>query len=95
MLRFTIRAGEYFNIGNDIRVVILGGCANNCRVMVDAPREYNIVRGKVLERNAVTAEDKEKLHRYYPEPKLSPEVVRKMIAKQRQEPDVRKEAGRA
>ena len=48
MLHFTIKAGEYFDIGNDIRVVILGGCANNCRVRVDAPGEYNIVRGSVL-----------------------------------------------
>ena len=93
MLNFTVRAGEYFNIGDDIRVVILGGCANNCRVMVDAPREYNIVRGRVLERNAVTEEEKEKLGRYYPQPKLPPEAIRRMIARQRQEPDVRKEAG--
>ncbi len=82
MLHFTIRAGEYFNIGDDIRVVILGGCANNCRVMVDAPREYNIVRGKVLERNAATPEEQERLGHYYPEPKLPPDAVRRMIAKQ-------------
>ena len=82
MLHFTIRAGEYFNIGDDIRVVILGGCANNCRVMVDAPREYNIVRGKVLERNAATPEEQKKLGHYYPQPKLPPDAVRRMIAKQ-------------
>ena len=85
MLHFTIKAGEYFNIGDDIRVVILGGCANNCRVMVDAPREYNIVRGKVLERNAVTPEEQENLGHYYPHPKLPPEAVRRMIAKQHRE----------
>ncbi|MDE7298513.1 MAG: carbon storage regulator [Lachnospiraceae bacterium] len=95
MLNFTVRAGEYFNIGDDIRVVILGGCANNCRVMVDAPREYNIVRGKVLERNAVTKAEKEKLGRYYPEPKLSPEEVRRLIAKQRRQPRCEEGGGKS
>lgn len=58
MLNLTIKAGEYFTIGEDIKVVILGGAYNHCRIMIDAPKNYNIVRGKVLEKQADTAEQK-------------------------------------
>ena len=68
MLNFTIKPGEYFTIGEDIKVVFLGGTANNYKVMVDAPRSYNIVRGSVLEKNAALQEEKEKLKKFYPEP---------------------------
>ena len=37
--------------------------------MIDAPKNYNIVRGKVLEKQADTAEQKKALPKYYPEPK--------------------------
>ena len=53
MLNLTIKAGEYFTIGEDIKVVILGGAYNHCRIMIDAPKNYNIVRGKVLEKQGV------------------------------------------
>lgn len=49
MLNLTVKPGEYFLIGDDIKVIFAGGTANNARVMIDAPRSYNIVRGKVLE----------------------------------------------
>lgn len=49
MLNFTLKPGDYFMIGDDIKVVMAGGTANNCRIMVEAPREYNIVRSRVLE----------------------------------------------
>lgn len=69
MLNLTIKAGEYFTIGEDIKVVILGGAYNHCRIMIDAPKNYNIVRGKVLEKQTDTAEQKKALPKYYPEPK--------------------------
>lgn len=83
MLNLTIKAGEYFTIGDDIKVVIVGGTRNHYRVMVDAPRSYDIVRGQVLERNAVTREEKEKLPKYYPEPELSKEDMKRIMAKRR------------
>lgn len=82
MLNLTIRAGEYFTIGDDIRVIILGGTKNNVKVMVDAPREYRVMRGSVLEKNAETAEEKAKLRKYYPERPMTPEEIRRLIAKQ-------------
>lgn len=85
MLNFTIKPGEYFTIGEDIKVVFLGGTANNYRVMVDAPRKYNIVRGKVLEKNMTLPEEKEKLKKYYPEPGIPAEQMKRLIAKQQRE----------
>ena len=85
MLNLTIKAGEYFMIGEDIRVVYLGGSGNHCKVMIDAPGSYNIVRGEVLERNMVSGEEKKKLQKYYPEPKLTREDMQRIIAKQKRE----------
>ena len=62
MLNFTLKPGDYFMIGDDIKVVMAGGTANNCRIMVEAPREYNIVRSRVLEKQAVTQNEKEKTY---------------------------------
>lgn len=85
MLNLTIKPGEYFTIGEDIKVVFLGGTANNYKVMIDAPRSYNIVRGKVLEKNAVSEEDKAKLKKYYPEPSIPAEDMKRIISKQKRE----------
>ena len=79
MLNFTIKPGESFQIGKDITVVFLGGTPNNLKVMVDAPRSYNIVRGSLLEKQNI------KQKNYYPEPAIPAEAMRKMIAKQKQE----------
>ena len=85
MLNLTIKPGEYFTIGEDIKVVFLGGTANNYKVMIDAPRSYNIVRGKVLEKNAVSEEEKAKLKKYYPEPSIPAEDMKRIISKQKRE----------
>lgn len=85
MLNLTIKAGEYFTIGEDIKVVIVGGTRNHYRVMVDAPREYNIIRETLLEKQASTPEEKAKLKKYYPEPDMSPEEIQRLIAKQKRE----------
>ena len=50
MLKLTIKPGEFINIGNDIRVVYSGGTDGNIHLLIDAPRELNIVRSKVLSR---------------------------------------------
>ena len=84
MLKLTIKPGEYINIGNDIKVIFSGGSANNMHILVDAPREYNIVRNRVLEKNAKTEEEKRNLKTYYKESGLSPEAkeqIKKIIVK--------------
>ena len=61
MLKMTMSPQEYIQIGENIRIVFTGGTKNNMHILIDAPREVNIVRSKVLEQNI--REDKRK--RYY------------------------------
>lgn len=82
MLNLTIKPGEFFMIGEEIRVVFIGGTANNAKIMIDAPRSFNIIRGKVLERNA-KEQGKEITQRFYPEKPISAEQMHRMIAKQK------------
>lgn len=65
MLRLTVSTEEYLMIGEDIRLVFLGGTGNHLRIMVDAPRDKNIVRSTVLERNIKNPDERAKLPRYY------------------------------
>ena len=43
MLKPTLKPGEYIDIGDNIKVIFSGGSANNIHLLVDAPREVNIV----------------------------------------------------
>ena len=75
MLKLTIKPGEFIDIGKDIR-----GSEGNIHLLIDAPRELNIVRSKVLARN------KEKegktasrfISSYYAESNLSPDTLNKI-----------------
>lgn len=49
MLRLTVGAEDYLMIGEDIKIVFLGGSKNHLRIMIDAPKEMNVVRSKVIE----------------------------------------------
>ena len=53
MLRLTVSTEEYLMIGDNVKIVFLGGTKNHLRIMVDAPKDVNIVRSTVLE-NRVT-----------------------------------------
>ena len=80
MLKLTIKPGEFINIGEDIRVVYSGGSEGNIHLLIDAPRELNIVRSKVLARNK-EKEGKEVsrfISPYYAESKLSPDTLTKI-----------------
>lgn len=50
MLRLTVGIEDYIQINDNIRIVFLGGSQKNMRVMIDAPKEVNIVRGKALKK---------------------------------------------
>ncbi len=65
MLRMTMAAEEYLMIGDDIKIVFLGGTGNHLRIMIDAPKEVGIVRSKVLEKSLKNKEDLDKLPKYY------------------------------
>ena len=53
MLRLTVSPEEYLMINDNIKIVFLGGTKNHLRIMIDAPKEVNIVRSTVLE-NQIT-----------------------------------------
>ena len=50
MLRMTVATEEYLMIGDDIKLVFLGGTGKHLRIMIDAPKEVGIVRSRVLEK---------------------------------------------
>ena len=66
MLRLTVSPEEYLMINDNIKIVFLGGTKNHLRIMIDAPKEVNIVRSTVLA----------KLPKYYAEEE-HPEKYRK------------------
>lgn len=79
MLRLTVSTEEYLQIGDDVKIVFLGGSKNHLRIMVDAPRELNVVRSKVIENNAKSEEEKANLPHFYAEPDNSEKYRKKKI----------------
>ena len=77
MLRLTVSTEEYLMIGEDIRLVFLGGTGNHLRILVDAPKEKNIVRSTVLERNITDPQQRAKLPKYYAQPEHPEKYVKK------------------
>ena len=62
MLKLSLKQGQYVNIGDNIRVVYVGGSGNHARLLIDAPRELNIARSTTEENPA------RKRETYYAEP---------------------------
>ncbi len=52
MLMLTVPKEEYLMIGKDIKITFLGGNNNQLRIMIDAPRDVNIARGRAIKRRA-------------------------------------------
>jgi len=65
MLRLTVNVEDYLMLGDDIRIVFLGRSGNHIRVMVDAPKDVNVVRGSAIEKRIEDPELKAKLPKYY------------------------------
>ena len=60
MLRLTVSPEEYLIIKDNIKIVFLGGTKNHLRIMIDAPKEVNIVRSTVLENQITDPEERAK-----------------------------------
>ena len=73
MLRLTVSTEEYLMIGDNIKVVFLGGTKNHLRIMVDV----NIVRSSMLEKQITDPEEKAALPKYYAEPETDPRYLKK------------------
>lgn len=65
MLRMSVATEEYLMIGDNIKLVFLGGTGKHLRIMIDAPKEISIVRSKVLEQSITDPEEKAALPKYY------------------------------
>lgn len=76
MLRLTVGPEDYLMIGDDIKIIFLGGSKNHTRIMLDIPKELNVVRSKVVENGVKNPEKKAELPHYHAVPDL-PERYRK------------------
>ncbi|MCM1188082.1 MAG: carbon storage regulator [bacterium] len=79
MLRLTVSTEEYLMIGEDVRIIFLGGTGKHMRVMIDAPKDVNVVRSSVIEKKFTDPELKAKLPRYYPEPERPEKYKKKRV----------------
>lgn len=77
MLRLTVSTEEYLMIGENIKIVFLGGTKNHVRIMVDVPKEVNVVRSSVLENRMADQGPEASLPRYYAEPELDKKFQKK------------------
>ena len=80
MLRLTVSTEEYLMLGDDIKIVFLGGTGKHLRVMIDAPKEVNIIRSSVLEKKFTDPELRATLPKYYAEPERPERYKKKRIA---------------
>lgn len=83
MLRLTVSTEEYLMIGDDIKLVFLGGTGKHLRIMVDAPKDKHIVRSTVLEKDISDPKEKAKLPKYYAQIEHPEKYVKKPEAAQR------------
>ena len=91
MLKISLKQGQYVNIGDNIRVVYVGGTGNHGRLMIDAPKEVKIARSTV-EQNPERRKDI-----YYPEPAISKEAqdeIKKILWNERMKAETKKDAER-
>lgn len=77
MLRMSVAAEEYLMIGENIKLVFLGGTGKHMRIMIDAPKEISIVRSRVIEKAITDPEKKAELPKYYKEPEHPEKYWRK------------------
>lgn len=56
MLRLSVNKNEYLMVGKDVKITFIGGNDRTLRLMIDAPKDINIARGKAIEKRAVERE---------------------------------------
>lgn len=71
MLRLTVSTEEYLMIGDNIKIVFLGGSRSHLRIMIDVPKEIGVVRSKVIKNSITDPQLKDALPKYYAEPELA------------------------
>ncbi len=79
MLRLTVSTEEYLMLGDDIKIVFLGGTGKHLRIMIDAPKEVDIVRSSVIEKKFTDPEIRAVLPKYYAEQERPEKYKKKNI----------------
>ena len=64
----SVKNEEYIMIGDDVKIVFLGGGGGQTRIMIDAPKEVNIVRSRAIEKRIEDPELLAKMPKYHAEP---------------------------
>ena len=77
MLRMSVKNGEYVMLGDDVKIVFLGGGGGQTRIMIDAPKEVNIVRSRAIEKRLEDPELLAKMPKYYEEAEHPEKYVKK------------------
>ena len=67
MLRLSVENEEYLMVGDNVKIIFLGGTGNHHRIMIDAPKEVNIVRSKAIKKYMKDKELAAKFPTYYEE----------------------------
>lgn len=67
MLRLSVENKEYLMVGDDVKIIFLGGTGNHHRIMIDAPKEVKIVRSKALRKHMQDKSLIDELPMYYEE----------------------------
>ena len=89
MLKLSLKQGQYVNIGDNIRVVYVGGSGNHAKLMIDAPREVNIAR------STVETDPARRQQTYYAEPRISKEAqqeIKRILWNERMKAEAKKDA---
>lgn len=77
MLRMSVKNEEYIMIGDDVKIVFLGGGGGQTRIMIDAPKEVNIVRSRAIEKRIEDPELLAKMPKYHKEPEQKEKYKKK------------------
>lgn len=72
----SVKNEEYLMIGDDIKIIFLGGGGGQTRIMIDAPKDVNIVRSRAIEKRIQDSEVLAKMPKYHTEPE-HPEKYKK------------------
>lgn len=77
MLRMSVSVEEYLMVGEDVKIIFLGGTGKHMRIMVDAPKDTQIVRSSVLEKKITDPAERAKLPRYHKQEEHPEKFVKK------------------
>ena len=68
LITITISKTATYKIGDDVKIVFLGSSGGQTRIMIDAPKDVNIVRSKAIEKRIQDPELLATIPKYYKNP---------------------------